>query len=804
MKNSGKNIFKLVLSDLTVLFVVIVALIGYAFSMQEKKSSGFTASAKNPIANPSFEDVEGNRPKGWQTVNWQPKAEFAVDESVAHSGKRSIRISSVDGADSSFQSIVAVQPYAKYRLSGWIKTRDLKPGTSKGALINLHAVDIMTKAVSGTQDWTRVEVVFDTAGTDAVSVNCLFGGWGKATGTAWYDDVQLELLSARTLKPEAAIDTTKSMAPISKYIYGQFIEHLGRCIYQGIWAEMLEDRKFYYPVGGKESAWKIIGEPRNVRMNPILPYVGVHVPEIRLKGTGEAGGIYQDNLAVIKGKSYVGRVVLAADPGALPIHVSLARGPDAGERLTISLSELGNDYRSVPLSFKAEGTSENARLEIISKGNEAFRVGTVSIMPADNIEGFRPEVLKILKELDAPVYRWPGGNFVSGYDWKDGLGDPDRRPPRKNPAWLGIEHNDVGIHEFLDFCRLIGTDPYISVNSGQGSETLAAEEVEYVNGAADTAMGKWRARNGHPQPWGVKFWSIGNEMYGNWQLGHMPLQDYTKKHNRFAQAMRAKDPTIKLIAVGAVGTWSEGMLAESSDAMDYISEHFYCGELPGLLSHISQIPREVRQIAQAHRKYRTTIPTLRGKDIRIALDEWNYWYGDHLYGELGTRYFWKDGLGIAEGLHEYFRQSDIIYMANYAQTVNVIGAIKTTKTAAEFETTGLVLKLYRAHYGTIPVLVSGATEPLDVAAAWKEGKKVLTVAVVNPTKTAQTLPLSFKGISVPKSAKLYLITGGNETVYNEPGKEPAVKIQETSNAPFGSKLTLPPLSISLYEVQVGK
>ena len=160
----------------------------------------------------------------------------------------------------------------------------------------------------------------------------------------------------------------------------------------------------------------------------------------------------------------------------------------SGRRL--SLSELSNDYRTVPLSFKAEGTSENARLEITSKGSEAFRVGTVSLMPADNVEGFRPEVLKVLKELDAPVYRWPGGNFVSGYDWKDGLGDPDRRPPRKNPAWLGIEHNDVGIHEFLDFCRLIGTDPYITVNSGQGSETLAAEEVEYVNGAAGHAHGQ--------------------------------------------------------------------------------------------------------------------------------------------------------------------------------------------------------------------------------------------------------------------------------------------------------------------------
>ena len=112
----------------------------------------------------------------------------------------------------------------------------------------------------------------------------------------------------------------------------------------------------------------------------------------------------------------------------------------------------------------------------------------------------------------------------------------------------------------------------------------------------------------------------------------------------------------------------------------------------------------------------------------------------HLYGEIGTQYFLKDALGIAAGLHEYFRNSDIIFMANYAQTVNVIGAIKTTKTAAVFDTTGLVLKLYRNHYGTIPVKVGGAPEPLDVAAAWKDGRKVLTVAVVNPTKSGRDVP----------------------------------------------------------------
>jgi alpha-N-arabinofuranosidase len=423
-------------------------------------------------------------------------------------------------------------------------------------------------------------------------------------------------------------------------------------------------------------------------------------------------------------------------------------------------------------------------------------------MPADNVDGFRPEVLQVLRELDAPVYRWPGGNFVSGYDWTDGVGDRDRRPPRKNPAWLGVEHNDVGVHEFLRFCELLGTEPYIAVNSGQGNELQAAAEVEYVNGPPETPMGRRRAANGHPAPWKVTFWSVGNEMYGNWQLGHMPLIDYTLKHNRFASAMRAKDPSIKLIGVGAVGEWTEGMLKGSLDFMDYVSEHFYVQSQPGLLSHVNLAPREVKRIADAHRRYRKTIPGVGEAALPVALDEWNYWYGPHVYGELGTQYFLRDALGVAAGLHEYFRNSDLIFMANYAQTVNVIGAVKTSKTEAVFDTTGQVLKLYRNHYGTIPVRVAGTPEPLDVAAAWKEGKKVLTVAVVNPTKTAQKLRLSFQGVRLPSAAKLYLLTGPDEMAHNVPGRPLAVTIEERAGAPFGGTLIVPPVSVSLYEIAV--
>jgi alpha-N-arabinofuranosidase len=216
---------------------------------------------------------------------------------------------------------------------------------------------------------------------------------------------------------------------------------------------------------------------------------------------------------------------------------------------------------------------------------------------------------------------------------------------------------------------------------------------------------------------------------------------------------------------------------------------------------VAQVPQQIRRIADAHRRYRETIPQLAGRDIRIALDEWNYWYGPHLYGELGTRYFLKDALGIAAGIHEYSRQSDMIFMANYAQTVNVIGAIKTTKTAAAFDTTGLVLKLYRAHFGLLPATIAGAPDPLDVAAAWREDRSALTLAIVNPTAEPQALALQLKGAAFAPAATLRRIAGTDPLAYNEPGKPPAVKIEESTNVPVGDRLTVPPMSISIYELR---
>ena len=177
----------------------------------------------------------------------------------------------------------------------------------------------------------------------------------------------------------------------------------------------------------------------------------------------------------------MGHIILACDPHA-KVGVSLVWGPEESSRQTISLKELGPDYEKYPLSFTPMEDSEDAQLEITGNGKCSLRIGAVSLMPADNAQGFRGEVIAALKQLNSAVYRFPGGNFVSNHEWRDAIGDRDKRPPTMDHAWNAVQPNDVGIDEFMILCGLLNVEPYITVNSGFGDAYSAAQLVEYANG----------------------------------------------------------------------------------------------------------------------------------------------------------------------------------------------------------------------------------------------------------------------------------------------------------------------------------
>lgn len=780
--------------------------------------AGFTSvagsqAAENLVRNGSFESVGRNGPRFWQQQTWGGIGDFTLAES-GRTGDRSARISSSEGGDLSWSITVPAEPFGRYRLSAWIKTDGLDAGTGRGALLNLHNLQgVATDAVTGTADWKQVSVEFDVDDIDSLQINCLLGGWGQAKGTAWFDDVELTRLSSRPAPaPALVIDAAQVGEPMPLEIYSQFIEHLGRCIYGGIWAEMLEDRKFYHPITAEyapyrslrdsdfpvvgASPWQIQGPADRVTMSTEKPFVGKHSPRI-----AAGAGIRQLDLGTTAGRDYVGYIWLKSD-GNGSAYVTLTHGDDTGAAESMEVAVTSGDYQRYPFEFTASSTTDKAWVELrVSQG--AVLVGTASLMPANHVEGMRADTLALLRELKAPIYRWPGGNFVSGYDWRDGVGDRDRRPPRTNPAWTGVEHNDFGMHEFVRFCELVDAEPWITVNTGFGDAYSAAAQLEYCNGAATTLYGGQRAANGSTKPFGVKYWGVGNEMWGAWQLGYMALNHYVLKQNWVVDKMREVDPSILCISSGNAGPWSTGLLKDCSDHMDYIAEHFYCQTRSGLMSHIRQIPDNIRRKAEFHRQARQDLPNLEGKDIRISMTEWNYWYGPHEFGELGTRYFLKDGLGIAAGVHQYARDSDIIASAFYAQTVNVIGCIKTSRRNAAFETTGLVLKLYRHHFGTLPVATE--TEGLiDAQAAWNEDRSKLTVGVVNASLQPVEVPLTLTGAKLAGEGRAWEIAGTDPLAYNDPDDAPdriAIKPR-----PVGAtdKLSLAPCSVTVFELDVAK
>ena len=219
------------------------------------------AAAETTVPNGSFEQAGDRGPEAWRPQTWGGRGEFEY-ASEGHTGDHSVSLRSEQGADISWTVRVPVEPFARYRLSGWIKTQDVAAGSGRGALFNLHNIQgVATPAVTGTSDWTRVEVEFETDANDVLQVNCLFGGWGLATGQAWFDDVSLEQIGrSAPAELKIVVHAAQTGEPISKYIYGQFIEHLGRCIYGGIWAEMLEDRKFCFPITAEYQPYRAPAE----------------------------------------------------------------------------------------------------------------------------------------------------------------------------------------------------------------------------------------------------------------------------------------------------------------------------------------------------------------------------------------------------------------------------------------------------------------------------------------------------------------------------------------------------------------
>ena len=679
-------------------------------------------------------------------------------------------------------------------------------------------------------------------------------------------------LSSQTRSVNATIDTAKTGAPISKNIYGQFLEHGGDIVNTGVWSEMLVDRKFFYPVTagapipppvmGNAAGnprfrrtptrwWAPIGGDSAVTMDTRDPYTGDHSPLVRLNAN-QSLGLSQSGIAVRKGKTYTGRIVLAGSPGGV-IKVTLIWGKQTTDRQTVTIATLGAAYRKFPLRYTATGDSDEATLEIVGTGTGSFHVGALSLMPADNVEGFRPEVIAALKHLRFGVLRFPGGNFVSAYEWRNGVGEIDKRPPIFDPVWHAVQPNDVDTDEFLTLCRLLGVDPYITVNAGFGDAWSARELVEYTNSAATTPMGRWRAANGHPAPYRVKWWGVGNEPWGDYQMGSMSLPQFVLKHNLFAKEMKKVDPSIKLIAGGAMpdvmegadqsrringqyvpdylspADWTGQMLLNCLDNIDMVSEHYYASgtqhtdmklqkkvpiDPPLSLIEWERAPAvQVRAKYEHYQEYLKRIPALRAKPVPIAIDEWAYFGGGPNSYKTVPAYAWA--------FHEMFRHSDIFQMGAFTFATAMMSS---NRTEAVLNPTGMLFKMYRDDFGTIPVEVAGDspqpkptfpaggdqpavnpgsdTYPLDISAALSEDRKTLSIAVLNPSDSEQSIKLAINGAKLASAGKLWRMAPATIDATVQVDKKPEVQVEEQVLGALPETITVRPFSVNIYSYPV--
>ena len=338
--------------------------------------------------------------------------------------------------------------------------------------------------------------------------------------------------------------------------------------------------------------------------------------------------------------------------------------------------------------------------------------------PLSDADGFRRDVMDAARGLGVTLLRWPGGNFASGYNWKDGIGPRDQRPVRRDHAWGGLESNRFGTDDFLNYCERLKVEPYLCINAGLGSVEDARNWVEYTNEAGNTYWAQQRRKNGRDQPWNVKIWGLGNEIDGPWQLGHKNAEDYAKFALEAAKAMRRADESIKLIASGSsdfrpgadwVG-WNRTVLEKLKNEVDYISLHTYVGNRTNNFEQFLAFGRDlddrievVKGLIQAAR-----VGNPAARPIHIAFDEWNVWYRTLVPGSteyeiartgLEEHYNYEDALAMGVFLNAFIRHADVVKMANLAQLVNVIAPIFTNKQGLYLQTIYFPLAEYAKQRG---------------------------------------------------------------------------------------------------------
>lgn len=542
------------------------------------------------------------------------------------------------------------------------------------------------------------------------------------------------------------VDVRRVENRVSPLLYGQFLEFMFEGMKGGVHAELLRNRGFEEPANavGLSRYWERYPDDRND--DYALAFARdereAYPPKRKTKiDTGEKEtreyslfvelgngviprhGFYQPRVPVRAGVAYQGYVWLKSQDYAGPLVFALEADADGGEVYAEArVNVTAGDWRKYEFTLRPSKSDPLARFCVLFGARGRVWVDQVSLMPSDAAPGgVRRDVFEKIASLRPAFLRWPGGNVAQDYRWPWAVGPRDERFTWVNLSWKNEpEPSDFGTDEYLRFARAVGAEPTITVNvEGRGATVEeAAAWVEYCNGPAGSKYGAMRATNGHPEPYNVKLWEIGNEIWGNWVRGHSNAETYARNYNKYVRAMRAVDPTLKFIAVGDNDMrWNRTVLTRAGADIDYLAIHHYYGrgDLAGDALNLMARPLHFERFyGEVERLIKETVP---GRTIKLAINEWG------LDLPSDRQYSMESALYGARLMNVFERRGALIEMSAVSDLVNGWpgGIIQAGRHKVFVSPLYHVNRLYNEHRGDVRVAATVNAPGFDTS---KEGKSV--------------------------------------------------------------------------------
>ena len=458
------------------------------------------------------------------------------------------------------------------------------------------------------------------------------------------------------------VDATRVENRVSPRMYSAFTEMMAEDVKRGLTAEMLLDRSFEQPADylGLPAHWQQEPDERNDVAGAIhfaqtadaaypVTDAATHQPNHSLRVTLTPGditdprrGFSQGTLSIVAGEPYRGYIWAKVSPEkgyAGNIRVALEENnTDGTTYASATLTGIAGDWHKYDFTLTPSQTDRFAKLSFLFDGGGVLYLDEASLEPASARGEVRADSEAMIAALHPSFQRWPGGNVAQDYHWEWGIGPRDQRAVFVNTSWSNAaEPNDFGTDEYLAYCERLHIEPTITVNvDGAGATPEeAAHWVEYVNGPATSKYGAMRAANGHPAPYGVKQWELGNEIFGDWVRGHVTAEQYAKASVRYARAMRAIDPSLRLVAVGegifnGSDAWNSAVLRITGPEIQFLAVHDYTSVAENRKAFNPRNAMMARA-GDYERNYQHMADLIRqnapGRDIKLIVNEWNLFYG---------------------------------------------------------------------------------------------------------------------------------------------------------------------------------